>query len=116
MLQVRLYVRKEIKIRMPLSFFRKAFSENMGKRCYYAAYTLCFAATAFLCLSWFIFSGKTLIWETDGWKQHYKAMVYLAVYLRKIIRSLIYEHRLVIPAWDHYIGEGSDVGAGSLEG
>ena len=46
---------------------------------------------------------------TDGWRQHYKALVYYARYLRGILRHLLKEHKFVIPDWDFYIGEGNDI-------
>ena len=45
----------------------------------------------------------------DGWSQHFKALVYYSNYLRGILRHLIHDHRLVIPEWDFYIGEGGDI-------
>ena len=91
------------------SFVRKAFEEE-GKRCfYYIFFTGIFLVVAFFCFSWFIFSGKSLIWKVDGWNQHFKALVYYAQYLRSIIRHLLIEHKLIIPDWDFYIELGSDI-------
>lgn len=83
--------------------------ENAGKREYYVIYSLLFFVTAFFCFSWYIFSGESLMWWADGWDQHYKALVYYATYLRKIFLGVLSEHRLIVPEWDFYIGEGSDV-------
>lgn len=76
---------------------------------YWIVYTLAFALTSFFVFSWFLFSGKSLIWISDGWSQHYKALLYYSGYLKSIIKHLWFEHRLVIPDWDFYIGEGSDI-------
>ena len=90
--------------------FHKSFSENSSKRYYYLVYTFSFLVLCFFCFSWFIFSGKALIWFTaDGWTQHYKCLVYYAKYLRRIAKTLIVDHRLVIPDWDFCIGEGGDI-------
>ncbi len=50
-----------------------------------------------------------MIWQNDGWNQHYKALVYYGKYLRKIVRTLFSSGRLVIPTWDFSFGEGSDI-------
>lgn len=94
---------------MTASFFRASYAENGKRRRYYISYTVLFVVVAFFCFSWFIFSGKSLIWEGDGWAQHFKALVYYGVYLRGIIRNLLSGHKLMIPDWDFYIGEGSDI-------
>lgn len=88
---------------------RAARLENAGKREYYAVFTLLFFTASFFYFSRYIFSGESLIWIFDGWDQHYKALVYYATYLRKIIVGLLSEHCLIVPEWDFYIGEGSDV-------
>ena len=80
-----------------------------SKRRYYAAFTALFMLTALLVLSWFLFTGRSLIYESDGWSQYYKAHVYYGRYLRQILRTLFSEGRLVLPAWDPAIGEGADV-------
>ena len=82
---------------------------DLGKRHFYIAYSLFFCLMATICFSWFIFNDRSLIWQGDGWQQHFKALVYYGQYLRQIFRVLITEHRLVIPDWDFYIGEGSDI-------
>lgn len=79
------------------------------KNNYYIIYTAFFAITAFLVFSWFILADRTFIWESDGWNQHYKALVYFAKYMRSIARNLVFEHSLIIPNWDFSFGEGNDV-------
>ncbi|MBE5814274.1 MAG: hypothetical protein E7320_03570 [Clostridiales bacterium] len=76
---------------------------------YYSTYTLCFLILSFFCFSWYIFSGRSLIWQTDGWEQHFRALLYYSEYLRDIIGNLITEHRLVIPDWNFYISEGNGI-------
>ncbi|MCR5420878.1 MAG: YfhO family protein [Lachnospiraceae bacterium] len=53
--------------------------------------------------------GRSFIWSADGWNQHYKALIYYSRYIREIILTFITEFRIVIPQWDLYIGEGSDI-------
>ena len=79
--------------------------ENSNKKRYFLIYTVTFGITALLVFSWFILSGKTLVWNDDGWTQHYTAMVYYSRFLRSIAKSLIFEHKLVIPEWEFALGE-----------
>jgi len=45
----------------------------------------------------------------DGFRQHYRALLYQSDYLKNILYELFNNHRLVIPQWDFSIGEGSDI-------
>ena len=94
---------------MVLSKLAACFKEDANKKQYYIAYTVLFLICVFFCFSWFFLSGRSLIWFPDGWHQHFRALVYYAQYLRSIVRSLLVDHKLVIPNWDFCIGEGSDV-------
>ena len=82
--------------------------EGGGKR-YYVTYTILFLLAACAVFSWYFLAGRTMIWEMDGWKQHYKALIYYARYLRSIVQGIFFQHQLTIPAWDFSIGEGSDI-------
>ena len=84
-------------------------AENRKKRCYYLVYTVLFLILMFFCFSFFIFSGKSLIWESDGWRQHYKALVYYSEYLKNFFKNLFGNGSIVLPEFDFAIGEGSDV-------
>lgn len=76
---------------------------------YFLVYTACFIAVFCIVFSWFLFTGRTFVWQHDGFSQQYKALVYYGRYLRTIVRALFIEHRFVIPTWDFTIGEGSDI-------
>lgn len=78
-------------------------------RTYIAVYTILFVIVSLLVTMWFWVSGKTFIWYADGWSQHYRALVYYANYMRSIFKTLITQHKLIIPNWDFAIGEGGDV-------
>lgn len=78
------------------------------KKQYFLIYTILFAAVSSLVFSWYYIDGRTFI-GGDGWSQHYKALIYYARFLRSVIKSLIIDHQLIIPAWDFSIGEGSDI-------
>ena len=80
-----------------------------GRRQLYTCYTVLFAAVSLIVFSWYFFKGRTLIWNGDGWVQHFKALVYYGRYLRAVVRELVSGHGLVLPAWDFRIGEGSDI-------
>lgn len=83
-----------------------------AKKRYFLGFTLCFVGMTFLTLGWYLFTGKTFIWyggSGDGWRQHFRALVYYGQYLRRIVRTLLYEHRLVIPSWEFALGEGADL-------
>ena len=80
-----------------------------NKRSYYLWYTLLFAALAVICSVPFLRAGKGLVAESDGIAQHYAAFTYYGSWLRQIAKTLLREHRLVIPTWDFTIGMGSDV-------
>lgn len=58
---------------------------------------------------WYFSAHRTFVWSHDGWNQHYKALVYYGKYLRRILRTLASTGKLVIPAWDFSLGEGSDI-------
>ena len=87
----------------------KAFDPAGKKRVFFLCYTFIFLITSFFIFLPFILGGISLIWNTDGWIQHYKAMVYYSEYLRDIFGNLFEGKGLIIPDWDFYIGEGSDI-------
>lgn len=78
-------------------------------RQYFFIYTILFIFASLIVFSGSFLSGKTLINTGDGWNQHYRALVYYSTYLKSIFKELLFQHRLVIPAWDFCIGEGSDI-------
>ncbi len=81
-----------------------------GKRyAYLLSYTLVFCFTAILMFWYFPAFHKSFIWQQDGLKQHYNGLLYYAKYLRGILSTLINEHRLSLPMWDHSVGYGSDI-------
>ena len=76
---------------------------------YVLKYTLMMGVLFAVTFLWFIYYGRSFIWGQDGFCQHYTALVYYGQYLRKIVRSLLVDHRLEIPLWDMDIGYGSDI-------
>ena len=86
-----------------------ALGNDRPRRTYYLTYTFVFCCTALFAFSWFIASGRTLIWQPDGWQQHYTALVWYGKYLRSIVMTLLHSHSLSLPDFDFAIGEGADV-------
>ncbi len=76
---------------------------------YLIAYTAVFLGAVALTFGYFVLYHKTFIWEQDGLKQHYNALLYYSRYLKQIAGGLIHEGRLSIPMWDFSIGYGSDI-------
>lgn len=57
----------------------------------------------------FMKNGKSFVRQGDGLQQHYITLEYWGLYLRQIVKDLIFRHRLNIPQWDLHIGVGSDI-------
>ncbi|SKB86922.1 Uncharacterized membrane protein YfhO [Lachnospiraceae bacterium] len=81
-----------------------------AKKCaYFISYTVLFAVSALLVYGYFVLYGKTMIWEGDGIKQHYNAVLYISRYLKQVVHTLMSEHKLVLPMWDYFTGYGADI-------
>lgn len=83
--------------------------EIYKKKKYWMAYTAVFMVMTVILFAPFWTEGKTLVWQQDGVYQHYNAFVYLGTWVRGIFKTLLTEHRLVIPMWEYSIGYGADV-------
>lgn len=70
------------------------------KSTYFLAYSVIFAILAIGVFSFYFFTGKTFIWEVDGWEQHYKSLIYYSQYLRDFFKNIFINHQFVIPQWD----------------
>ncbi|MBQ6478133.1 MAG: YfhO family protein [Erysipelotrichaceae bacterium] len=79
------------------------------KRKYFLLYTLVFVLCCAAVFFTYYSSGKSFIYDGDGWSQHYKAYIYYSEYLRNIFSSIFTQHRLIIPQYDFSIGEGGDI-------
>lgn len=88
---------------------RQRWARISEKKQFFLAYTGGFLLLCLLIFSWHFVSGSTFVWDSDGWDQHYKALVYYGRYLRSIGKTLLESHKLIIPTWDFNIGEGSDI-------
>ncbi len=80
-----------------------------GKRSVIRSYTAAFLLMCLVVFPWYYLAGRSFIWKSDGWKQHYKALVYYAQYIRSIWRSVLVDHSFTIPAYDFSISEGGSI-------
>ncbi|MBO4918811.1 MAG: YfhO family protein [Erysipelotrichaceae bacterium] len=76
---------------------------------YFLLYTLVFALCCAAVFFTYYSTGKSFIYDGDGWSQHYKAYLYYSEYLRSVFTALWKEHRLILPQYDFSIGEGGDI-------
>ncbi len=70
----------------------------------YSVFFLLLFGTAFFS---FFAKGKTVIWRTDGFTQHYPALLYLKMWAEQLLSNLK-SGNFEIPMWDMKLGEGSD--------
>ena len=73
-----------------------------GKK-FFLLYSAAFLVCAALCYFWFIINKKTLIINSDGWRQHFAAFVYFGKYGREILETLFETHKFVLPQWVFYL-------------
>ncbi len=55
----------------------------------YLLYTLVYIAAAVLVFGWFYTAGRSLVYHSDGWRQHIKALTYYGKWLRGTARHLL---------------------------
>lgn len=76
---------------------------------YYLTYTVAAVLLLAVVYAPFAAAGKTFVHYGDGVSQHCRALIYCGEWLREIGRTLVKEHRLVIPEWDFSIGLGANI-------
>ncbi len=72
-------------------------------------YTILYAALAGLLFCLFRAQGKSLVYQSDGWRQHLRALTYYGKYLRGALRHLFIDRSLTPQTWGPDFGYGSDV-------
>lgn len=86
---------------------------GFARKKYYMQYTLLFGVMIVLVYGYFFLYDKSFIYSQNGWAdgmaQHYPALCYYAKWMREIVKTLLSEHRFVIPEWSFCIGYGSDI-------
>ena len=81
-----------------------------NKKLYYFVYSIFFAVLSSMVLYYFYSQGRTMIdYGGDGYRQHYRALLYYSNYLKTIFSNIFIKGQFIIPQWDFSIGEGSDV-------
>lgn len=75
----------------------------------YLRYSILFFVFAVLIYGFWFLNGRSLIWEIDGSKQHYPALVYLGQYLRELIVNFFHTGHLEFRMWDLKLGYGYDI-------
>lgn len=87
-----------------------SFDKHTIDKCpYIVTYTVFFMIVCIFAFGWYFAAGRTFVWKGDGYKQHYKALVYYGEYFRSIIKNIVFKHKFEFPMWDFSIGEGSDI-------
>lgn len=90
-------------------FFSKEKSGKEKKADFYILYTIVFAVISLVIYGCFYFNGKSLVWSHDGVPQHINALAYYGKYLRNVLKTLVFDHKISLPMWDMHIGYGSDI-------
>lgn len=76
--------------------------------CFLLLFSVAFAGISFCTYFLFLKNGKSFIWNYDGIKQHYAALVYLGRYYREIASGFL-RGDFVIPMFDFSLGMGEDI-------
>ena len=80
-----------------------------NKKTYYLLYSLFFMILSGSILFFYYSQGKTMIDSGgDGFRQHYRALIYYSDYLKSIFQNFLHGH-FNIPHWDFAVSEGSDI-------
>lgn len=83
---------------------------KIDRKRYYLKYTLLFICFAGMIAYFYYSQGKSMAhFGADGFRQHFRALVYISNYLKDILRDLFVNKEFVLPQWDFAIGEGSDI-------
>ena len=77
---------------------------------FYLKYTILFVLLSMMIIFFYYSQGKSLInYKTDGFRQHYRALLFTSDYLKQIFTNIFINHTFAIPQWDFSIGEGADI-------
>ncbi|MDE7326583.1 MAG: YfhO family protein [Lachnospiraceae bacterium] len=76
---------------------------------YFLLYTVIFLPMVWLVFRYFFHGNRTFVWMPDGWRQHYKGLLYYSEWIREVFKRIFVEHSLELPAYSFSIGYGSDV-------
>lgn len=76
---------------------------------FYSIYTVSMLGIFGILLLIFISNGKSFVRIGDGLSQHYTTLAYWGQYLRSVLHTLLFEHRIEFPLWDLKLVFGSDI-------
>lgn len=76
--------------------------------CFLLFFSIAFVGITICVYALFLKNGKSLIWDYDGIKQHYAALVYLGRYYREIFSGFL-RGDFVVPMFDFSLGMGEDI-------
>lgn len=80
------------------------------KKFFYLKYTCLFVFFMTLILYFYYSIGKATVNNSnDGFKQIYRALLYLSNYYKTILNNIFVNHTFIIPQWDFVLGEGGDI-------
>jgi len=82
---------------------------RQSRRKFYWTYTGLFVVISVVVFSFFLFAGRSFVWQTDGFDQHLKALIYYGQWLRQLVHNVFVKHQLAIPEYSFSLGLGSDV-------
>ncbi len=83
---------------------------KIDRKRYYLKYSLLFICFAGLIAYYFYSQGKSMAhYTTDGYRQHFRALVYISTHFKEILNNIFVNRTFIIPQWDFAIGEGSDI-------
>ncbi len=76
---------------------------------YWLKYCIAFMVTFLSAYGLFFLYGKTFIMSGDGYRQHYRAIIYYGEWLRSLAHNIFIEHNFSIPTYHFGLGYGGDV-------
>ncbi len=83
--------------------------KGIGKCNYYVLYTIIFCVSVLFVFGCFFYHGKSFIWNTDGFQQHLRALIYYGSYMRSVVKELMAAHIPQLPTFSFSLGYGSDI-------
>lgn len=76
---------------------------------YFLVYTLVFVLVAMGVFVYFVYNGKSFVWQDDGVQQHFRALAYYGSWLREAAHTIFVEHSLSLPTFSLSMGMGADL-------
>lgn len=87
----------------------KGRAQNKWFSNFYVRYSALFVVLALCIFAPFIFAGRSLINDGDGYNQFFSAAVFFSEYLRGVGRAFLQTGTLTVPTWSNSVGLGQDI-------